>query len=929
MNITSFTFTDSYIDKLIDYIDENYVKKGKDLARLGIVFGGKRPALFVKRALARRLKKDFVPPIFFTIDEFVQYTVEKKERFSKGSDLDECYRLYKLAKDKTPQLLKSRPTFAQFLPWAREVLGFIEQLDLECIENDSLKNIKANAKIGYDVPKEINYLLGQMTVLREAFHAELLAERRYVRGLVYLRASQVVKDVSFDEFDEILFCNFFYFHKSEENIVKHLVDTNKATLIFQGDERKWPVLERIGKRLNTTIREGKEVDQTNFDLKLYRGFDAHSQVGIVRDILKSIKNLERTVIVLPSSKHLMPLLSEVTQISEDFNISMGYPLCRSSLYTLFEFMAKAQISRKEERYYAKDYLKVLRHPFIKNLNIKDDPAVTRTLVHKIEEILTGKEKSALTGALFLNIEELEADNDLYLITQEALKLLGITASRAELEEILKTIHERFFYSFGRIKTFKDFAAAMTDALQILLHQSPLHKYPFNLNIVERMFAIADEIARATFKHERFSFEEMFKVIDNRLSSEMVNFIGSPLKGLQILGLFETRSLNFENVIVLDANEGVLPSLKIYEPLIPREVMVSLNLDRLELEEEIQRYQFMRLISSAKNVHVVYQESKEKERSRFVEELVWEKEKEQKKIGVVKAERATFLTKPTMIERRVKKTPAMIELLRNHVYSASSVNTYVRNPMEFYYKYVCGLEEKEDLLDEPEAKNVGTFIHELLEHSFYPFLNKKPEITGVFEKRFWDAFEEKFEQVFGPNLGSESFLLKAVLKERLSRFIENEKDNEARRVNKILYLENSFEDTVSLSCGPIRFRYIVDRVDELADGTVMIIDYKTGSVDVMPKPVERIEGLPLSRETIRDNVKSFQIPLYFHYLDKNFKDKPINAALYNLRTLKISKFIEEGAADRKKVNNVYLRSLDFVLSEILDVDEDIVEDRSDA
>ena len=108
-----------------------------------------------------------------------------------------------------------------------------------------------------------------------------------------------------------------------------------------------------------------------------------------------------------------------------------------------------------------------------------------------------------------------------------------------------------------------------------------------------------------------SARRMFKIFDAKISGELVKFHGSPLKGLQILGLLETRSLNFENVIVLDVNEGVLPRLNIYAYLIPREVMISLGLDQMELEEEIQRYQFMRLLSSAKDVHLIYRESKDK------------------------------------------------------------------------------------------------------------------------------------------------------------------------------------------------------------------------------------------------------------------------------------------------------------------------------
>ena len=141
-----------------------------------------------------------------------------------------------------------------------------------------------------------------------------------------------------------------------------------------------------------------------------------------------------------------------------------------------------------------------------------------------------------------------------------------------------------------------------------------------------MYDIVDEIRQAVFSEEPFPVEDLFKIFSEKIEREIVAFSGSPLKGLQILGLFETRALNFKHVIVMDVNEGVLPHVNLYEPLIPREVMISLNLDRLEQEEEIQRYQFMRLISSAKTVHLVYQESRDKERSRFVEELIWDAEK---------------------------------------------------------------------------------------------------------------------------------------------------------------------------------------------------------------------------------------------------------------------------------------------------------------
>lgn len=930
--IITYSFIDSFIDRLTDYIDENYLKKGKDLSRVAVVFGGKRPALFLKRELARRIQTTFYPPRFFSIDEFITYTLSKKESFNPGQDLDHCYLLYKLALAHTPQILKKRETFAAFLPWTREILAFIDQLDLENIADKTLQNIEANAEIGYAVPEDINRLLENIVVLRQAYHHALKEKKIFSRGLQYLSAAQIVEQVNFDEFEQILFCNFFYLNRSEEAVVKNLYERNKAVLIFQGDERRWPVLKRISQNFGTAIEEGPAPLMPKFDLNLHAGFDVHSQAGLVREIIAEIKNrapreLGRTVIVVPNSDHIIPLLAEVTQVAQDFNISLGYPLKRSSLYTLFEFIFQAQASRKQHRYYAKDYLKVLSHPFIKNLKLAADPTVTRILIHKIEEILTGKEKTSLSGSLFFELEDMESLDELYMLTQAILDRLGIKSQRAELLAIIEQIHALCFAEWEGVSTFEDLGIVLGRFLDILTHKSFMKNYPLNLNIAVKMYQIKDEFLQAAFKKERFPQEDLFRIFDSKVSREIIAFQGSPLKGLQILGLFETRSLNFDNVIVMDVNEGVLPRLQIYEPLIPREVMISLDLDRLELEEEIQRYQFMRLLSSAKNVHLVYQENKEKEKSRFIEELVWESQKQKKHAAKIPVTQASFAVKVSPRRLSVKKTPEMIAALHRHAFSASSINTYLRNPLEFYYNYGLGLREEEDLLDEPEARHVGTFIHELVEQGFRKFVGRRPEINAKFREYFFQAFEKKFADTFERAMKSDSFLLKSVLAERLTRFLDNEEFNQERRVEKILYLEHRFEDTLELPCGNIRFNYIIDRIDQLSDGTIMIVDYKTGSLDQMPKAFDQIASLKLSRASIRDTVKSFQLPLYFHYLDKQFSTQPINAALYNLRTLEVKRFLDPQLAQkRQEVNQVFLRALNFVVSEILDPQIAFVEDR---
>ncbi|MBI5416301.1 MAG: PD-(D/E)XK nuclease family protein [Candidatus Omnitrophica bacterium] len=284
---------------------------------------------------------------------------------------------------------------------------------------------------------------------------------------------------------------------------------------------------------------------------------------------------------------------------------------------------------------------------------------------------------------------------------------------------------------------------------------------------------------------------------------------------------------------------------------------------------------------------------------------------------MEAAQAHFTLKVRARRTVIPKTPAMIDRLRTMRYSASSVNTYLRDPVEFYYNYVLGLKEKEDLLDEPQARQVGTFLHELLEEGFRPFLGKKPKIDSAFRGRFARIFEERFESTLARSMKSDAFMLKTVMAERLNRFLDNEETNSDRQVEEILHLESRFEDTVPLSCGDIRFIYVVDRVDRMRDGTHMVVDYKTGTTDLMPKALEQVAALELTRESVARDVRSFQIPLYFYYMDRAFPGKPVNAALYNLRTLKFDKFIDTPAdCPRGQIHAAFLRALDFVIGEIL-------------
>ncbi len=931
--VITYNLSDNFIQRLADYIDENYLKAGKDISRLLFVFGGRRPALFLKKELALRIKKSFLSPRFFSIDEFVEYILLKKGAFKPVSDLDACFNIYSLAKDIAPAILKGRESFSTFLPWAREILSFIEQLDLEDTQAQPLMNIESKARIGFDVPENINALLGSIISIRKAYQDLLKIDNAYSRGLKYLTAAKYISEVNLDEFEQVFFCGFFYLHKTEEEIIRTLYQSKKATLVFQGSEKEWGVLQKLAQSLSITI-EPQEDKASLPNFTVQAGFDVHSQVCLAREALKRIGKAGKTVVVLPDPDNVIPLLAEISAQVEDFNVSLGYPLSRSSLYALFTSVFKAQNNKRGASFYSKDYLTVLSHPLVKNLKIFPNPGLTRVLVHKIEEVLSGIEETALAGSLFIGLDEIERSRELYELAMRTLKSMGLEATYKELEDALKQLHLVFFRSWDDIGTLYGLSEALDGLIAILIEKSPLGDYPLNLKVAQEVLNIKDEFKAAIFGREKFLKEDIFKIFENKLENQAISFSGSPLKGLQILGLFETRSLNFDNVIILDVNEAVLPNLKIYEPLIPREVMISLGINRLEKEDQIQRYQFMRLISSAKETVLIYQDSPDKEKSRFLEELIWDRQK----IGIPQdpvVPRACFRLKVLPKRLEIMKNDKIVEFLKGREYSSSSLNTYLACPLKFYYQYVLGLEEKEDLLVEPEAKDIGTFIHEFLQAQFSRFLHKKPVLDSEFKRDFMQALEDKFDQEFQKKARSDAFMIKDVLIFRMERFLDKERD---RGVAQILCLEKVFTDRISLAGGKIRFKAIIDRIDRLEDKSVLILDYKTGGSSIMPKTdTEQIEESGFTRGALKTTIRSFQLPLYLYLVAAHpeYKGPDLNACLYFIKDLGKNNGLapifkkEEDAARREKLMKTYLKALDAIIQDILNPKVAFKADEEDA
>lgn len=367
----------------------------------------------------------------------------------------------------------------------------------------------------------------------------------------------------------------------------------------------------------------------------------------------------------------------------------------------------------------------------------------------------------------------------------------------------------------------------------------------------------------------------------------------------------------------------MPHLEQKSVLVPYTFLAQLGINRLEIEEELQRYYFSRLLSSAKDVYLIYIESNEKERSRFVEQIIWDIQKKEKMLNLKNIYFGYFPVFFKVKKREIKKTENVIEYLKNFCYSPTAIDTYLTCPLKFHYTYVLGLEEQEVLTDDPEGKEIGEFIHSLLEESFKMFITPiksstywTPKIDEEFKKRFFLIFDQKFDSILAKRYKTESFLVKKVMKFYLEQFIFFEQQRiENEQVEQILMLEQNYKEKIFINNKQIFFKYRIDRVDKLKDGSLLVIDYKTGYVPQMNKNL-KIEQL--SYRNIKKQIKSFQLPLYVDIVQKKLGCENVDAMFYNIKEPdKRYRLFKDAKCQKEEIMNIVFSSLNYLIDEILD------------
>jgi CRISPR/Cas system-associated exonuclease Cas4 (RecB family) len=336
------------------------------------------------------------------------------------------------------------------------------------------------------------------------------------------------------------------------------------------------------------------------------------------------------------------------------------------------------------------------------------------------------------------------------------------------------------------------------------------------------------------------------------------FAGTPLKGVQVLGFLETRNLKFENVFFLDANEGILPDTTREDSFLPFKARQILGLPTYLDREEIMFYTFDTLIRGAKESHLFYVENDEKEKSRFVERLLWERQKREGKRddkGYVKTiQYAVNLREEN--SHPVPKSMEMVKFLKEYSFSASSLNAYLSCPLQFYYEYVLGLREREVISEEFEKEEIGSFVHLVLCDYFKGRAGSVLTEKEMNLKEFEKVFAKDFEEQYGKDPTGEIYLLRNQVERHLKEFIRNYQVPKIKEFRtKILGLEQR----VDVKKDSFKLGARLDRVEKRGERTA-ILDYKTSAnKDYLTIRYNRLDLK--NRDSWSEAIGTLQLPFY--------------------------------------------------------------------
>ena len=709
----------NFLEQTAQHLITTYGEKISDVC---IVLPNKRAGLFLKQHLSKIIDKPiWLPPIIGAEDLIEQ--LADKEIIDNLAQLFELYEVYL-------KTVKEPESFEEFSKWGQMLLHDFNEIDRYLIPADKLYEYinEARAIEVWNLGEEITdfqsqYLKfwKQMGGLYKAYKQHLHKLNKAYQGAAFrIVAEEIVENPALFiadkiKWSKIIFAGFNALTAAEETLITTLIKEGKAEILWDADQY---YLEDKYQESGLFLRKFKEkavfspfnwvsnkfkTEQKNINiLGIPQNIGQAKYLANIFTELQNDNNFEDTAVVLADENLLIPVLQSLPESVNTINVTMGYPLKNTPLNNFFEIyfttvLNAERFGKKEQlTYHYNDILKLVQLPFSQ-------------VVFGEENCTKIKQQIIKNNWVFINKDKLDFINELLPIK------LSTTYS---INELLANCLQ--FVEKGKahyINTQKETNNKLE--LEYLFLFSKLFNQLIELN------------QKYPFLTEIKSFYSVYRQL---LSSLSIELYGEPLKGLQVMGMLETRNIDFKNVILLSTNEGMLPSGKSFNSFIPFDIKNEYHLPTHVEKDAIYAYHFYRLVQNAENMYIMYNTESGSfttgEQSRFVTQIENELS-DFENINITKKIITYPTLKSTTEKISVEKSPkilAKIEELFERGVSPTALNAYIECPLDFYYKYVIGVREADDVEETIDHSSFGTYIHRVLEILYQPFANQKTNIT---------------------------------------------------------------------------------------------------------------------------------------------------------------------------------------------------------
>ncbi|MFD2563443.1 PD-(D/E)XK nuclease family protein [Aquimarina rubra] len=807
---------DSFLKEVISEIE----KKGHNISELIFILPSKRAGLFLKRELLQKYAdKTALAPVIISIEEFITQ-LSGLRQIDAVQTLFEFYETYLNTHTKLEK--ESLETFSS---WAQTLIYDFNEIDRYCIDNESFFSYLSGIQDlnHWYLQKEKTELIqryisfwNNLSDYYTNFKNKLLGKKIGYQGLLYRRASENISSYIEKNAYKHVLVGFNALNNAEQTIFQSLLEANMAEIYWDADtfflENKYHeaslFLRGYKNQWNYYKEHQFEWIKDNFsstkDIKLIGVPKNIGQAKLAGQILKSIspKSIENTALVLADESLLLPVLNSLPESIGSLNITMGLPLRDVPLTSFFELLFTLHKAKHPKGLYYKSVLEILN----------SQPAHW-LLGSLANQLIT---KISRENLIFISLEKIQ--NEASHAKNEVLELLFSPWNKASnaIEQCRKIVH-----------LLKESLDKDKDSLELE------YVYHFHL-IFNKLLTLSNQYQYLT------TVSSLYHLYKDLIRSETLDFIGEPFRGLQLMGMLESRCLDFETVIITSVNEGILPAGKSMNSFIPYDLKRAYNLPTYKEKDAIYTYHFYRLIQRAKNVYLIYNTEDEGvgggEKSRFLHQLEIDKIPAHQLSKYIASSEVPTLEKALLeIEKDDTILQKIKELALNGL-SPSALTSYIRNPIDFYYKYVLGIRETDQVEETIAANTLGTVIHNTLENLYKPLENKFvttediakmiAEIDAEIKYHFRKEYS-KLDITQGKNL-----LIFEVAKRYIYNFLKaEEKMLKSGSQLKIIAIESNLKTELKVpELGfPVFIKGKVDRIDEL-DGQLRIIDYKTGKVN---------------------------------------------------------------------------------------------------